>query len=72
LLKLDADQQAAKDVLTAAVQAEGDDVLSDYEEKFAKNNFEQLNRQGGAYDLSPARKQIIDQIEKKLQKEGLL
>lgn len=69
---LPAELADAKKVLEAAVQAEGDEVLTEWEENFAKSALDQLTRLKHRWDLSDSRKDAIERIRGKLEKEGLL
>lgn len=69
---LDRDHKEAEKLLETALSVEGDEVLSEYEEKFAKDAYNGIVRTGNRWEISPARKEILDRIEKKLEKEGLI
>jgi len=62
----------AKRVLEAAETAIGDEVLTDYEEGFTRSALQGIRSQGFRWDLSTSRKDVINAIEKKLSREGLL
>lgn len=69
---LDNAHKDVKKVLEAAVGCIGDDVLSEFEEDFAKESLESLERLGNRFELSEKRSAVIDRIKAKLDKEGLV
>lgn len=70
--RLDSQHEDVKALLETAVEYTQDDIFTDFEVDFIESAFDQIAKQGNAWEISTNRKQVLNTIESKLEKEGLL
>lgn len=70
--KLDPELTELKKTLELGEEYIGEGVLTQFEEEFCKSCLLQLNRIGDKFDFSDARRVVVEKIERKFEKEGLL
>lgn len=59
-------------VLEAADAARSDSLFNQWEESFITSSLVALRKYKGKWELSDNRRDVIEKLEKKLEKEGLL